>query len=147
LNDLDLAIGVPTQAPDAVDAVVVLHCDGDITCDATRLLSLTQENHLRVFDGRLSGGNIQFGQGKQDNATVEQWNEPGETVTWQVRVEQPVTYNITATYDAEDTSAGSTYAIKAGGQVLCGIVQAGKEISQPLGAIHFNQGPGQVQVE
>ena len=147
LNDNDISLDVPAQAPDKVDAVIVVQCDGDeIDCDADRLLSPKIENVLRVFDGKLSGEKIKFGQGKMENAYTEQWSDPEAKVTWNLRAPAPGRYNVAITYDAEPGSAEGVYAVQIDTKPLSGTVQAGKEQTQRLGVIDLDTGRATVSV-
>jgi hypothetical protein len=146
-NDFDVRIGVPTTAPDPVDSVVVLECHGDVTADPTRVLCTNNHNVLRVFDGRLVGDTIRFGQGKKENAYVEQWTSPGDAIAWAVRVNEAVKYNVTAIYDAETPSAGGTYAVCVAGQTLQASVLAGSNQTQSLGTVQLQAGEHQIRVE
>jgi alpha-L-fucosidase len=139
-GELDWAISVPMAAPDATDSVVVIECDGDLVCDNRRLLLTTRANTLRVFDGQLSGPTIRFGQGKRENACVEQWQSPADAVTWAVRVAEPATFSIDVTFDADETSAGGTFAVCVAGRALPTTVQPGKERTLPLGQVHLEPG-------
>src|SRR5205085_9967545 len=117
-GDLDIQIDVPASAPDSADSVIVVNCDSEIACDPARLLSPTQENALRAFDAELHGKTMRFGPGKKTDAYVIQWSKPDETISWNVRVTQPTTFNVATLYDA--ASAGGMYAVKIGSQSLSG---------------------------
>jgi alpha-L-fucosidase len=150
LNDLDVRVDVPSAAPDKTDSVIVLKCAGGISADDSRLLSLSQDNVLRVFDGQLSGNHIKFGQGKKENAYVEQWTEKDASISWQVRVIEPVTLNVASVYDAEKVSAGGVFAVRVNSQkpqLLTGNVQAGKLQSQVMGTVRLEPGTHEVRVE
>ncbi|MGB7161443.1 MAG: alpha-L-fucosidase [Tepidisphaeraceae bacterium] len=139
-GDLDLSIAVPTNAPDAVDSVVVLQCDGDVICDDRRLLLSSRPNALRAFDGQLNGSTIKFGQGKRENAFVEQWTRADDAVAWPVRVTVPTDFDVSVTYDADPTSAGGTFDVKLANQTIRASVQPGQEVAQPLGKVHLTPG-------
>jgi hypothetical protein len=148
LSDLDVQIDLPPTAPDATDSVIAVDCDGGISTDPARLLSASQENVLRVFDGQLAGDTIKFGQGKKDNAYVEQWTEATDSVGWTVRVNQPTTFTLSATYDAESESAGGKYRLKNGSKQVCeAAVKAGIEQSQRLGEIQLEPGVHEIRLE
>jgi hypothetical protein len=150
LNDWDMRLDVPLVAPDKTDSVVVLQCAGEISTDDSRLLSLLHDNVLRVFDGRLAGNHIKFGQGKKENAYVEQWIEKDDSVFWRVRVNEPVTLTVTTIYDAEAASAGSLYAVRFSSQTsqpLTGSVRAGNQQSQVVGTVRLEPGSHEVRVE
>jgi hypothetical protein len=126
--------------------VLVLECGGEIACDSDRLLSSTQNNALRVFDGELQGKTIRFGAGKKENAYIEQWSKVGDSIAWPVRVRRPGTFDVAATYDADAASAGGKYTVAFGGRKLSAEVKAGKEIEQKLGRIGLEAGTSLIQV-
>jgi hypothetical protein len=148
VNDLDVRVEVPASAPDTTDSVVALVCDGgEIAADPARLLVSTQDNVLRVFDGKLAGDSIKFGQGKRENAYVEQWTKPSDSVAWSVRVTQPTTFDLAATYDAEADSEGGHYEVRTGSSDLAATVHAGKEQTQRLGQVQFAPGVHEIRVQ
>jgi len=149
LNDLDVQIDVPAERPDRTDSVIAVQCeDGPILVDRARLLDPKSANQLRVFDGHLEGtGTIQFGQGKKENAYVEQWSRTDDSVSWSVRVTQPVTLDVTATYDAQPESVGGMFAVNCGNDKLVAFVKAGQEQTQRVGTLHLGPGDHQIKVQ
>lgn len=146
-SELDLAIDVPREAPDASDSIVVVRCDGPLVCDDVRLLSTTQTNTLRAFDGKLVGETIRFGPGKKDSDTVDQWSAPGDAVTWTVRLAQPATFEVLALYDAAETSAGGKYQMKTdNGATIAATISAGKSRSDSLGTMKLDAGTQSIRV-
>jgi alpha-L-fucosidase len=143
-GDLDVEIDVPQAAPDSVDTVIVVNCGGEVACDAARLLSPTQENALRVFDGQLNGKGMKFGPGKKTDAYVMDWRRPDESISWSVRLAQPTTYKVSALYDSP--VAGGAYEMKVGSQSVPGTIQSGKLQSDTLGTIQLQPGSYQLQV-
>ena len=145
-GELDWTIAVPAVAPDATDSVVVLVCDGEIACDDRRLLLPNRPNALRVFDGQLNGSSIKFGQGKRENAYVEQWCNPDDSVAWHVRVTQPLTFHVAVSLDADEASAGGTFTVGVANQTLRGVVEPGRERTLPLGQVHLKPGSHTIAV-
>ena len=139
-GELDWTIEVPTTAPDATDSVVAVVCDGDLVCDDRRVLPTSRPNTLRVFDGRLSGPTITFGQGKRENAYVERWSSAADAVTWPVRVTEPASFDVALTCDADGSSAGGSFAVEVAGQTLWGEVQPGREHTFLAGKVHLPPG-------
>ena len=147
VNDVDVRIDVPSEAPDPVDSVIVLRCAGDeVAGDPVRLLSPAIANELHVFDGQRRGKGLRYGQGKRQNAYVEQWNSPEQSVAWQVRLTDAAEYEVAAVYDAESGSAGGTYQVKVGATSFDGTVEAGKELSNPLGRARLDRGTTEIAV-
>jgi hypothetical protein len=139
-GELDWTIDVPITAPDATNSVVVLDCDGDIACDDHRLLLTTRPNALRVFDGRSCGPTIAFGQGKRENAYVEQWSSADDAIAWPVRVTEPASFDVALTYDADEASAGGTFQVSIAGQNLPCAVRPGREHTFSAGKVHLEPG-------
>jgi hypothetical protein len=139
-SDLDWSISVPLEAPDATDSVVALVCDGDVFCDDRRLLLANCPNALRVFDGQISGTTIRFGQGKRENAYVEEWCSADDAVRWPVRATETTHFEVAVTYDAAETSAGGTFDLSLNGHTLRGTVAAGRERTLSLGKVHLPAG-------
>jgi len=147
VGDCDVRIKVPSDAPDAVDSVVVVQCDGgEIACDSKRLLSASQPNVLRVFDGELCGETIKFGAGKTENAYIEQWPNSGDSICWYARVSKPTRFDVVTTYDAADASAGGSYRVTVGFKTLNGTIRPGKELSDRLGIASLEPGEYEIRV-
>jgi alpha-L-fucosidase len=147
LNEDDVRVEVPSSVPDPADTVVVLEMEakGDVATDAARLLSPTQVNTLRAFDGQRHGG-LRFGAGKAENAYAENWTRPGDSMSWPVRAAGPVAFDVSAVYDAEPGSEGGTYRVQVGGQELSGTVQAGTNRTVRLGSVQLQPGRLDIRV-
>jgi alpha-L-fucosidase len=117
LNDKDLTLRLPKSAPSADDNVVKLAFGGDIACDPIRLLATTGKNRLLTFDAERSRG-MGTGDGKRDQYFVTGMDSPRRRLTWQVRVNEPVTYDVSIRYAAGDRRAEGHYAVEAGNQNL-----------------------------
>jgi alpha-L-fucosidase len=148
LNPLDVSIAVPTNAPDSVDSVVVLECDGDIKADnTTRLLQPEfPSDTFRAFDGKLYGKGLEFGAGKKSNDYVIGWTNRADYVRWEVRLNEPATFQVTIHYDAEAGSSGNTYAVALGPQSFVGFVQPGTNQTALLGRVVLNPGNYKITV-
>jgi hypothetical protein len=147
LNPLDVCIRVSAAAPDKVDSVVVVECEGEPAADAARLLLPTvQHDTLRVFDGQLRGKSLHFGAGKMRDAYVDNWTNVNQSIAWPVRLNTPASFEVSIVYDAEAASAGGSYTVKAGTQTLTGKVQQGQNLTAPLGRIRLAPGRFDIQV-
>jgi hypothetical protein len=146
LSALDVSIAVPATAPNAVDSVVVLECEGEPATDDVRLLQPTfAVETLRAFDGRLHGG-LRFGAGKKTDDWATNWTQRDGAVAWPVRLNAPATCEVLINYDAPAKSAGGTFTVSCGGQTLAGIVQAGTNQTLPLGRMTLAGGPCEIRV-
>jgi hypothetical protein len=146
-NPLDVTIRVPAKAPGAADSVIVVECNDDIATDSARLLqpSFTNET-LRVFDAQLHGKGLRFGPGKTRDAHVTGWTKADEFISWPVRLDADVAYDVLATYDAEPDSAGNTFALAVGDQQLKATVKAGAIRTVALGRISLKSGSSEIKV-
>jgi hypothetical protein len=121
-----------------------LECAGDIVGDTNRLLQpLFATETLRAFDGELHGG-LRFGPGKKTDDVVMNWSKPTQYLTWSVRINEPVTYEVFANYDADAGSEGNSFTVTfAGGNEkaisVSGQVKTGKQQTQSLGRIQWNR--------
>ena len=103
-------------------------------------------NVLRVFDGTLRGNRIKFGQGKRENAYVEQWTDTGDLVSWPVRVAEAAAFEVTASYDAGAQSAGGTYRVSVGSSPIAGVVREGNDVVDTLSVVRLEPGEREVRV-
>jgi len=147
LNPTDVSISVPANAPDKVDSVIVLQCDGDIQADANRLLQPEFPiETLRAFDADLHGKGLKYGPGKKTDDMVQNWTKPDEYLTWPVRLEQAATYEVFANYTAANDSAGSKFTVGFGSKTLSGEVKAGTDQTVSLGRVTLQPGKFEVSL-
>ncbi len=152
LNAFDYLVQLPPVAPDKIDSVVALKCEGEIQADPTRLLqpAFPMET-LRAFDGELHGG-LRFGPGKKTDDVVMQWTKPNQSITWPVRLNSPADYEVFVNYDADEASAGNAFTVtfasdKSTFATVSGIVKSGKQQTEPIGRVHCaNDGPFEIRV-
>jgi alpha-L-fucosidase len=158
LNSLDIGIAVPARASDKVDSVVVLNSEGDIQADTNRLLQpMYPAETLRAFDGELHGG-LRFGPGKKTDDVVTEWTKTNQFVTWLVRVEKSISYNVFVNYDADAAAAGNTFTITFAlpekykhtmpPPSITGVVKPGKQQTEMIGTMSclFGQEPFEIKV-
>ena len=147
INPLDVSISVPSAAPDKADSVVVVECEVDPVTDAIRLLQPGFPTEtLRAFDGELHGKGLKFGPGKVRDAYVEGWSKQDDFMTWQMRLNGPATYEISVTYDAENSSEGNTFTVGLGTQTLKGKVREGLLQSVVLGRVSLQPGSFEIKM-
>lgn len=147
MNQKDLRVTVPINAPDKIDSVVALECSGAIRADTVRLLQPEYPiETLRAFDGQLHGG-LRFGPGKKTDDVVMEWKKPDQFISWSVRVSSRVDYDVFVNYDADAASAGSQFIVtftspnksKApkGPEALTAVVKPGKQQLESIGRLQF----------
>jgi hypothetical protein len=147
---MDVVVQGPESPPDLTDTVVAVELDGDLSADKLRVLSAdTGEDTLRVFDGSISAG-MKFGAGKVRDAYVEGWTKTDQSVSWQLRARDKVTYTVSVVYDSEPKLAGGTFQVKLGSKMLSGTIapEAGKAVTvSQLGQAEVEPGRLELAVE
>ena len=146
LNSTDISIRVPTNAPDKIDSVVVLHFGSEIQTDTNRLLQPEFPSEtLRAFDGELHGG-LKFGPGKKTDDVVMNWTKENQSITWPVRVNEAAAYEVSVNYTAPEDSSGSTFMVSVGSQDLKGEVKPGTNQIISLGRVSLEPGNFEIKV-
>lgn len=152
LNEKDVVIHVPQEAPNSVDAVVALEISGPMDADPVRLLSSReQSNVLRSFDGVLHGGGLRFGDGKAARAYVFEWRNPTDWIGWQTRLDEPAEFEVLARYTTGSLANRGTYTVTIGDQVLRATVEPTPNENEAafasLGHIKLNTGSYEISVK
>jgi hypothetical protein len=167
MNPLDVRIeGLPKDAPDKADTVIVLDCAGEPQTDAAKLLAINIEtNTLRGFDAILRG-KLQFGPGKTKDAWVLNWTKKDDAVVWPVRLNTKATFELALVYDAPSgskggkvvegdagkersraaTGAGGIYTVKVGAQSVEKKVRGGNNVRDALGKLTIEPGAFEICV-
>ncbi len=167
MNPLDVRIeGLPKDAPDKADTVIVLDCAGEPQTDAERLLATNIEtNTLRGFDAKLRG-KLQFGPGKTKDAWVMNWTKKDDAVVWPVRLNTKATFDLALVYDAPSdskggkvvegdagkersraaTGASGIYTVKIGAQSVEKKVRSGNNVRDALGKLTLEPGAFEICV-
>ena len=147
LSPLDLLIAVPTKAPDKVDSVIAVHCNGDIQADTNRLLQPEfPRETLRAFDGEMHGKGLKFGPGKKTDDVVMNWTKLDEFIAWPVRLEKAVTYEVAVNYVAPENSAGGRFEVSFGSQILSGEIRPGTNQTTSLGPVVLSPGNFEIKI-
>jgi hypothetical protein len=101
---------------------------------------------LRAFDGQLSG-KLEFGQGKAQNAYVQNWKQAADSVRWPVRLREPATFEVAIAYDAPKSAAGGSFTVKLGEQSLTGQVAESSGAPVSLGRVTLPAGNLEITVQ
>ncbi|HVK48127.1 MAG TPA: alpha-L-fucosidase, partial [Pseudobacter sp.] len=96
-----LHISVPAQAPDKVDAVIVLETTGNVSADSTRYLAPNVVvSRLLAFDAKQEGSGFRFGDGKADKYFVEGWKNSNQALSWSFNTSEKAEYKVMVKYIA-----------------------------------------------
>jgi len=151
LNDNDLALFVPRNAPDTISSVIALILDGRLTTDSVRLLSSSIANRLLAFDGSLHGEGFHYGDGKAKRYYVSGWHSKNQWISWEFRLDQPGMYKMWIRYQTAKNNRGNTYTVTAGEQPLRRVVRTpGKGtgiFTEDLGFVKLSPGKQQIQIK
>ena len=107
VNADDVAIAVPKSATDPVDTVIVAELEGPARVDSSLLLRARADTLLHVFDGQLAGDGARYDDGKANKDCVTDWSGSAATVSWDVRVAEPIRLTLAAEYAAAEGSGGA----------------------------------------
>jgi alpha-L-fucosidase len=129
INSLDLNIQVPEQAPDPNNTVIVLETRGKIQADPARLIDPANQNDMLAFDANLNGDGFGFGDGKPKRYYVYRWGSKDQSISWNLRLNEPASYHIVLKYAGSEDSEG-TYQLQLGDFKKQAPVEAGQEKGQ-----------------
>ena len=163
---MDVAVEIPSAAPDPADSIIVLECAGEPRGDAARLIATNVgTNVLRAFDAKLVG-KLRFGSGKQSDDTAQNWTTTKDAVIWPVRLNQKAAFEMTLQYDGSATSksklmvegdagreiaparegAGGKYVIQVAGKEFFGTVRQGGWVVENFGEVTLPAGNFEIRV-
>ena len=146
LNDKDVVIHIPLEAPDKTDAVIVAEMAGGPRTVKGRLIQPdVAENQLLSFDA-TPHGKFTFGDGKAARYYAAGFRKADDALSWPIRVNDPGTYDVTVHYGA---AKGGKVQVKIGDQTLTGDVQSGGKGIQAatLGEIKLSPMEADLQVK
>ena len=156
---------VPKEAPDAVDSVIAVECEGEPRGDSHRLLVTNAgKDTLRALDARLEG-HLKYGPGKSRDAWVTNWKLTDDAIVWPVKADRKVSYDVELVYDAPEgmkarlaegdagkektaaqSGAGGTYAVSCGDWNVQKTVRPGTNVVESLGRMTVNSGDGEIRI-
>jgi hypothetical protein len=150
LNNRDLVINLPEAAPDSLNSVIKLTYSSFLKTDSVRLLSSRQPNQLLVFDAVLHGDGYTFGDGKPNNEFVSNWKNKDQYLTWDFRLNEPVTFTVMLKYNTSKNDErgkiiadldGVKYTISYEPVLRAGSLKVG-QITMEAGIHHLKLTPG-----
>jgi hypothetical protein len=77
---------------------------------------------LHVFDGKLTGKGLRYGDAKRTNDVVNEWPAADGTVEWAVRLAAPARFKVTVNYSTATKDNTGAYTVAAGDRSLAGRV-------------------------
>lgn len=140
LNENDITLTVPTLAPDTINTVIVVETIKPVICDSVRLID-GRKTRLLAFDSNLLGGGFRFGDGKAKRYFVEGWNRKDQEISWQVRLNKPVSLRVALLYAGSPDSEG-TFSLLANKDKLEGTIEPG----QKTGTV-YSVNPGTIKLK
>ena len=126
--------------------VIAVEYEGKLCTEHTFFLSTEQETVLKVFDAQVSNG-LKYGSGKRGFDYIQNWNQLGQQVRWNVRLDQPTKFMVKLRYAAFRepgadihsyhtliSDADGVYRLSIGNQVfdrlVCHSKQQGEQITE-----------------
>jgi alpha-L-fucosidase len=116
----NVVIGLPADAPDPVDTVVVLEISGEPKVIAPAVAQAADRTlTLHARDAKTHGETIRYESGGgKDN--IGFWTDPNDWASWVLRVDTPGTFEVELTSACPDVSAGSRFVLEVADQQLSG---------------------------
>jgi alpha-L-fucosidase len=148
LNDFgDHLIELPAEALDSMCTVVAVEFDGELDVNPRQVLFAGGvTNVFGVFDGELHGEALRYDTGKKGRDNVKNWSSMQDYMLWKFRVMDAGAYKVTAVYGADEASAGGSFEIAVGPDMLvAAVTNTGGEYqfqSSEIGIFHFHA-PGE----
>jgi alpha-L-fucosidase len=119
----DVEIEVPAAPTDRWLSVIVVDVAGPVAPDSVLYLPAKGSAvRLHVFDGRLVGEGIRYGDGKRGRDVTQGWSAVGSGVEWRVRVAEPARYRVAVEYAAAAPADTGHFTITIGELRLSGRV-------------------------
>ncbi|MFC1760796.1 alpha-L-fucosidase [Planctomycetota bacterium] len=145
-DSMTIQFEVPEDAPDVASSVIVVEVDDAENVDSYRLISTTQDNMLRAFDGIAVGGKFTYGNGKSTNNGVSGWKHGDQSMTWPVYLSEPGKFKVIAEYKPYKQS--NKFIVEAGKATLSDITRSNEKgfIKHDLGNVHLSSGNQMIKI-
>jgi len=146
INDNDISVRVPDNAPDPVNTVIVVECKEEIEAGENRLIDVNLNvNTFHVFDGNLQGETLRYGRGHDYDDYVLGWTNAEDYVSWNLRLNEKAEFDLLISYKAIPKSAGGVCKVSIGGYSFTSTVEEGTIDDLNLGTVSLD--PGLYQLE
>jgi len=108
LNENDIVIELPEQAPDTANTVIVVEWKGRLATDSVRFIAPNiQLTRLLAFDAVQHGSGFSFGDGKTNKFYVDSWKSMDQSLSWTIRLAKAGRYSVLIKYLAGGNSGGN----------------------------------------
>jgi len=147
LNELDVLVDVPANAPDTINTVIVVECKNNIDTDTRRLISTNHsENTFHVFDGDIKGDVLSYGNGHSYDDYVVRWSKSEDYISWNIRLTEKATFELLMSYKAKKISDGNVCQLEIGDQSFTATIMEGIIDNFKLGKIQLEAGDYEMKV-
>lgn len=103
----NLILDLPKQAPDTVDAVLVMKVAQPIKSNGLRYLDVdATPNRLLAFDAKLNGKGFSYGDGKANKYYVTGWKDKSQFLSWDFETSKTASFEIVLKYIYEKQNSG-----------------------------------------
>jgi hypothetical protein len=150
LNEKDIVIDLPRQAPDTVNTVIVMELkdraqpgSGWKTDSVRYLAPNIPMTRLLAFDATQHGKGFGFGDGKAGHYYVDGWKNKDQFLSWNFRTDTATSYRLVIKYLAGEGSGGTYQWQIDTQQGEHTVTQGGKDndiITEEIGALQLNAG-------
>ncbi len=114
INDKDITVKLPRNAPDKINTVVALQITNNKPAYPIRLLDTKKDNTLFVFDAVLTGNGLCYGDGKTNRNYITNWTRNDQSVNWNLRILEPVEYDVYIDYNTASKDDTGTVLLNIG---------------------------------
>ncbi|MCD8172305.1 MAG: alpha-L-fucosidase [Alistipes sp.] len=118
LNEHDVEIILPADAPDTVNTVIALTFSHERPPYPARLLEPGLRNVLYAFDATLHGRGLGYGDGKPSRNYVSGWTGNDQWLEWPVRLNGPASYEVSLEYNTGGPDHSGTVVVEACGHTF-----------------------------
>nr|WP_294894533.1 alpha-L-fucosidase [uncultured Pedobacter sp.] len=103
----NLILSLPKNAPDPVDAVLVMKVKQPIKTNDIRYLDVdATTNRLLAFDAKLNGKGLSHGDGKTNRYYVSGWTSKSQSLSWDFATPKAANFKVVIKYIQEKENSG-----------------------------------------
>jgi alpha-L-fucosidase len=109
-----LSVRLPGEPVDEEDTVVVLEIAGRPEVDPPVVVQKGSSPIKLEYATAVTGGKAMKRRGEVGGYHISKWEDPQDSITWRVRIDEPRRYQVWITYAAEKEWEGGKYQVSAG---------------------------------